>query len=692
MARVVLAFLFLFSWAVCAVPAQVTTVRYTVVLPDGKRVPLNAQRLHDRDYVPFSELATTFFRGGVVENNGSGILWKNEFIRSVSSSFYISRGNVSGVRIAQMPYPTLSIDQKTCVPFLPLCSAVETLGLFAVEIQGNTVVLHNLSKHSPSAVLLPSYAASEKSSRSAGKISDEEEDGAEEKYSSPKGIMTGGTLPEEEVDVAEEPASVMVPENIGKALSPFKRSAASVGSATPTRQNAAPVAVPQQVKSDTAQRAQRPAKKKDEVQPNRYILPRGLYRRELMDEEETRSDSLHSFFLDTSSKLQAGPPLAYVASASVPLLTIAEPTASVPLDGTISIVAMDATVGRGTVQIEVQGNAAINQYQRPEKNGRQVVLRFPSARNALSADVLKRLGTIAPLSSVRSEQRGNILVYTLAFTGDITECTYTRKSASVLLFTITTPTGSSSVGTVARNEAKRWALDVIVLDAGHGGKDVGAISISGKHEKDITLALVKKLGALIQEQMPSTKVVYTRTDDRFVELYRRGQIANEAGGKLFISIHCNSMPTKPHPAHGCETYILRSGRNEDAVRVAERENSAIKFESNQKRYKKLTDEQFIVVNMAQSAFVKLSEKFGSMVQQEVSAETPLADRGVNQAGFYVLVGASMPNILFESAFLSNADDEQFITSAKGQDDIVRGLFNAISLYAEQYEQMIKTQK
>jgi len=186
--------------------------------------------------------------------------------------------------------------------------------------------------------------------------------------------------------------------------------------------------------------------------------------------------------------------------------------------------------------------------------------------------------------------------------------------------------------------------------------------------------------------------VYTRKDDRFVELYRRGQIANEAGGKLFISVHCNSMPSKPHPAKGFETYILRPGRNEDAVRVAERENDAIRFESNQKRYKALTDEQFIVVNMAQSAFVKFSEMFAAAVQDEVGKATSLASRGVNQAGFYVLVGASMPNILFETAFLSNKDDEKFINSERGQNAVARGLFNAIRIYADKYEQMIEGQK
>lgn len=710
MLRIALALFLLCAWTTHTVSAQLATVRYTVVLTDGKRVPLYAQRLRDRDYVSFAELATTVFRNGVVEKDGNGVRWQGELMRSASSSFYLSRSNKSGVRIAQMPYPTLAIGEKTCVPLLPLCSAVETLGLFAVEIQGSTIVLHKLSEHSPSAVLLPARKTPPAERSELVEADDEDYGVAEEENGSPKDIMTGLTPPEDNHGDAEEEesASVLPSGTMGKALAPFKRYAASVGSSVPVKQKVVPpqtepreqhtsapadAGQPHGKKQPEATREapQQPSRKKDELQPNRYILPRGLYRRELIEQPE-KKDSSHSLLYDTGSTLQPGPPLAYTGGVLAPTVPVTALAVSAFSDADVRIVAMDVAVGRGTVAVEIQGNTAISQYQRPEWTGKSVVLRFPAARNAIAAKALRQLGAIAPLTSVQSEQRGSMLVYTLSFASSVAGCSYARKSPTALVFTIAIPTGDTNGGTVANSEAKRWALDVIVLDAGHGGKDVGAIGVSGKYEKDITLALVKKLGALLQQYMPSTRVVYTRSDDRFVELYRRGQIANEAGGKLFISIHCNSMPTKPHPANGCETYILRPGRNDDAVRVAERENSAIKFESNQKRYQKLTDEQFIVVNMAQSAFVKFSEKFGSLVQQEVSSSTPLADRGVNQAGFYVLVGASMPNILFEAAFLSNADDEHFITSAKGQDAIAEGLFNAIRLYAEQYEQMIKTQK
>ncbi len=228
----------------------------------------------------------------------------------------------------------------------------------------------------------------------------------------------------------------------------------------------------------------------------------------------------------------------------------------------------------------------------------------------------------------------------------------------------------------APEKGGKWAMDVIVLDAGHGGKDPGAQGVGGTNEKDVTLGIVLKLGALLEEA--GYKVVYTRRDDRFIELDRRGQIANEAKGKLFISIHCNSMPTKPNPAHGFESYILRPGKTESAVRVASRENNVIRFEKNTQRYGDLSDAQFIVAAMAQSAFVKTSEKFAARVQDELAKRLPGSrNNGVSQAGFLVLVGASMPNILIETGYISNTREEQVLASEEGQRKIAAGIAAAV---------------
>jgi len=224
-----------------------------------------------------------------------------------------------------------------------------------------------------------------------------------------------------------------------------------------------------------------------------------------------------------------------------------------------------------------------------------------------------------------------------------------------------------------------------VIDAGHGGIDVGAEGVNGVYEKNVTLAIAKRLREKILKAFPATKVVLTRDDDTFVELYRRTQIANEANGKLFISIHCNSMPTKPHKARGCETYILRPGRNDDAARVAARENASVKFESSTSRYAKLDEEQLIVATLAQRSFVRFSERLATAVQREVSKGTGLKDRGVSQAGFFVLVGASMPNILFETAFLSNEEDARYISSADGQEAVAEAMVRALSTYSREWK-------
>jgi N-acetylmuramoyl-L-alanine amidase len=239
----------------------------------------------------------------------------------------------------------------------------------------------------------------------------------------------------------------------------------------------------------------------------------------------------------------------------------------------------------------------------------------------------------------------------------------------------------------------RWDLDAIVIDPGHGGKDWGASGVSGVREKDVTLGIGLKLGKLIKKGLSDVRVIYTRADDRFIELDRRGQIANEADGKLFISIHCNSLKHKPNPTRGFEVYLLRPGRTEEAIAIAERENAVIELEEGyEKRYQQLTEENFILVTMAQSAHVKSSEAFADIAQREMESRTGLSNRGVKQAGFYVLVGAAMPNVLVESAYLSNREDERFLKSESGQQKIADALYRAIKAYKEEYEKLLNEGK
>jgi N-acetylmuramoyl-L-alanine amidase len=232
----------------------------------------------------------------------------------------------------------------------------------------------------------------------------------------------------------------------------------------------------------------------------------------------------------------------------------------------------------------------------------------------------------------------------------------------------------------------KWNFDVVVIDAGHGGKDPGAIGTDKLREKDVTLAIALKLGELMKKEMPDVKVVYTRKDDTFIDLYKRGKIANENEGNLFVSIHCNSTKKKPSDVSGAEVYLLRPGRTQEAIEIAETENSVIKYEDNPQKYEKLTDENFILVSMAHSAYMKYSEKFAELLHKEFDLNLKLKSRGVKQAGFYVLVGASMPSVLVETGFISNKEDAKFLKSAAGQNQVAESIFSSIKTYRKYYEE------
>ncbi|MBK8944872.1 MAG: N-acetylmuramoyl-L-alanine amidase [Ignavibacteriae bacterium] len=238
------------------------------------------------------------------------------------------------------------------------------------------------------------------------------------------------------------------------------------------------------------------------------------------------------------------------------------------------------------------------------------------------------------------------------------------------------------------DEIKKWQFDVVVIDPGHGGKDPGAIGINGLKEKDVNLAIAKELGNLIKKNMPEVKVVYTRSNDQFVELYKRGKIANENKGNLFISIHCNSTPKKPTNASGIEVYLLRPGRTKEAIDIAEFENSVISLEEDQNRYQKLTDENFILVSMAHASNMRYSESFADMLDTEWKNQIKIPARGIKQAGFYVLVGASMPSVLIETGFISNKNDAKYLGSKSGQKEIASSIFDAVFKYKKYYENSI----
>ena len=160
---------------------------------------------------------------------------------------------------------------------------------------------------------------------------------------------------------------------------------------------------------------------------------------------------------------------------------------------------------------------------------------------------------------------------------------------------------------------------------------------------------------------------------------------------VFISIHCNSMPGKRSGPNGFEIYLLRPGRTDEAVRIASRENAVIEFEDDKGRYKQLTEEEFILVTMAQSAFFRYSELFAQKAVKEMAKGTTLRNGGVKQAGFYVLVGASMPNALVETGYLSNRNDEKLLKSKSGQQKVAESLFSGIKAFKTEYEKELNDQ-
>ena len=226
-----------------------------------------------------------------------------------------------------------------------------------------------------------------------------------------------------------------------------------------------------------------------------------------------------------------------------------------------------------------------------------------------------------------------------------------------------------------RSEKEKWEFKTIVIDAGHGGKDPGAVGYRGTKEKDIALDVAKRLEKKLSKNM-NVKIIMTRDEDVFLRLSERTKIANESNGNLFISIHTNAAEDRR--ASGFETFLIGPNKNEAAVRVAARENAVLELEGT--TGKKLTNEDLIQATIAQSAFAFKSEQFASMVQKEIKKRVQSKDRGVKQAGFYVLMGASMPNVLVELGFISNPTEEKKLRSHQYRDQLATAIYRAVEQY------------
>ncbi|MFT6844442.1 MAG: N-acetylmuramoyl-L-alanine amidase [Flavobacteriales bacterium] len=233
-------------------------------------------------------------------------------------------------------------------------------------------------------------------------------------------------------------------------------------------------------------------------------------------------------------------------------------------------------------------------------------------------------------------------------------------------------------------------INTIVLDAGHGGSDPGNLGTGTKKvtEKDITLDVTLMLGAYIEEQFPEIKIVYTRKTDVAVDLHERPKIANDAKADLFISIHCNSYQPKPE-VHGSETFVMGLHKSEDNLRVAQNENSVMFLEKDyQKHYEGFdpkSPESMIALMMKQNAYLDQSLLLSKEIQDQFRDRVSRHDRGVKQAGFWVISYTTMPSVLVELGFLTNKKEENFLNSETGKDYMASALFRAFKSYKEKIE-------
>ena len=228
-------------------------------------------------------------------------------------------------------------------------------------------------------------------------------------------------------------------------------------------------------------------------------------------------------------------------------------------------------------------------------------------------------------------------------------------------------------------------IKVVVIDAGHGGHDPGAVGANGTQEKDIALKMALLLGDMIKEKYPEIKVVYTRKTDVFVELYRRAKIANEHRASLFISIHCNAADNRS--VYGTETFIMGLDKANQNIAIAQLENASIlsekNYEANYGGFNPSSPEAYIIFDLYQNKYLYESANFAADIQYQFKHKLNRHCRDVKQAPFLVLWRTAMPSVLVELGFISNKEEEVYLASEKGQQELATALFNAFSKQVEE---------
>lgn len=226
---------------------------------------------------------------------------------------------------------------------------------------------------------------------------------------------------------------------------------------------------------------------------------------------------------------------------------------------------------------------------------------------------------------------------------------------------------------------------VVVLDAGHGGKDPGRPTKFGYKEKNIALKMVLAVGAELEKEK-GIKVIYTRKTDKFLELHERAAIANKADAHLFISIHCNAHNSQ---AYGTETYVLATRANNKNIEIAKKENEVIFLESDYEKHYEGFDpnspESLISLSLLQEEYLDQSIRLARNIEDNFKDKIKRKSRGVKQAGFWVLHNTYMPSVLVETGFITNKKEGDFLNSKKGQAKITKSIVDAVKDYKKQLD-------
>lgn len=261
-------------------------------------------------------------------------------------------------------------------------------------------------------------------------------------------------------------------------------------------------------------------------------------------------------------------------------------------------------------------------------------------------------------------------------------------STKVVASPVLTPFNASLIveGDKATPKPPFYRLKTVIIDAGHGGKDPGGMGTNSK-EKHIALAIAQLLAKKIAANYPEIEVILTRNDDTFIPLFERAAIANRSKADLFISIHANIMPGST-ATYGTETFVMGQHVSEHNLRVAKRENASILMEADYETnydYDPTSDEGHILMAMYQSAFLDQSILFASLVEQQFAEAAGRKSRGVKQAGFVVLKETAMPSVLIETGFMSNLQEEQYLQSDRGREELAESIFRAFATYRNMVE-------